>query len=80
MTVSVANPAIQGGVLSFSGFTALTANEDGSYTVPLTNGRNLVKVEKDGAAEYQVITAKQITATVNGQYLEDVVVATGEEV
>lgn len=80
VTVSVANPAIQGGVLSFSGFTALTANEDGSYTVPLTNGRNLVKVEKDGAAEYQVITAKQITATVNGQSLEDVVVAPGEEV
>ena len=53
-------------MLSFSGFTALNANKDGSYTVPLTNGRNLVKVEKDGVAEYQVITAKQITATFNG--------------
>lgn len=40
--------------LSFSGFKALAAEKDGSYNVPLTNGRNIVKLEKDGKAEYQV--------------------------
>ena len=80
VTVSVANPAIIDGALTFSGFTALEAAEDGSVTVPLTFGRNIVKVEKDGKAEYQVITAKQVTATVNGVPLEEAVVAPGDTV
>ena len=80
VTVSVANPAITDNVLAFNGFTAVEAAEDGSVTVPLTEGRNIVKVEKDGKAEYQVITAKQVTVTVNGQPLEEAVVAPGNEV
>ena len=80
VAVSVANPAITDGVLTFSGFTALEAAGDGSVTVPLTCGRNIVKVEKDGKAEYQVITAKKVTATVNGVPLEEAVVAPGDTV
>lgn len=43
----------------------MTANEDGSYSVPLKQGRNIVKVEKDGKSEYQVITAKEVKVTIN---------------
>jgi|GEM_PF-1940637 len=62
--VSVANPTV-GEKLSFSGFEAVEANDDGSFTVPLAEGRNIVKIEKGGKAEYQVITAKQVTVTIN---------------
>lgn len=80
VSVSVANPAIGNDALSFSGFKALAAEKDGSYNVPLTNGRNIVKLEKDGKAEYQVITAKHVTVKVNGQDLDQAVVAPGEKV
>ena len=35
VTVSVANPSLANNTLSFSGFKALTAEEDGSYNIPL---------------------------------------------
>ncbi|MBO4343191.1 MAG: S-layer homology domain-containing protein, partial [Clostridia bacterium] len=41
-------------------------NEDGSFSVPLKTGRNIVKLEKDGKEDYQVITAKEVGITVNG--------------
>lgn len=62
--VSVANPAVDT-ALSYNGFAAVENNLDGSFTVPLKNGRNIVKIEKDGKAEYQVITAKSVSVTVN---------------
>ena len=80
VTVSVANPAISNNVLSFNGFVELTANTDGSVTVPLTAGRNIVKVEKDGKAEYQVITAKSVSVTVNGKPFAEATVAPGDTV
>lgn len=43
----------------------MAANDDNSVTVPLVQGRNIVKLEKDGKAEYQIITAKQMSVTVN---------------
>lgn len=63
-TVSVAVPTV-GDVMTFSGFETVAANAGGSFTVPLAEGRNIVKVEKDGRAEYQVITAKPVSYTVN---------------
>ncbi len=63
-TVSVANPTVKE-TMSFSGFDTVTANSDGSFTVPLKEGRNIVKLEKDGKAEYQVISAKAVTAVIN---------------
>ena len=63
--VSVANPTVTD-ILSFNGFTNVAQNDDLSFTVPLTNGRNIVKVEKDGHSTYQVITAKNLSYTING--------------
>jgi len=79
VTVSVANPTV-GDAMSFSGFESLTANDDGSVTVPLTEGRNIVRLEKDGKAEYQVITAKSVAVTVNGTPLAEATVAPGDTV
>ena len=63
-TVSVANPTVAD-AMTFTGFASVAANRDGSFTVPLTEGRNIVRLEKDGKAEYQVITAKGVSVTVN---------------
>lgn len=62
--VYAANPTVAD-KLSYDGFKETDANSDGSFYVPLTTGRNIVKIEKDGKAEYQVITAKQVNVTVN---------------
>lgn len=62
--VSVANPTVSD-KMSFNGFKDVAANDDNSVTVPLVQGRNIVKLEKDGKAEYQIITAKQLSVTVN---------------
>lgn len=78
--VSVANPTVSADAMSFTGFKALSAQEDGSYTVPLREGRNIVKLEKNGNAEYQVITAKHVNVTVNGVPLEQATVSPGEAV
>ena len=84
VTVSVANPTVGDyddcNSMSFSGFQTLTANEDGSYDVPLTDGRNILKLEKDGKANYQVLNAKKTNITVNGMPLEDCVVCAGDQV
>lgn len=64
VTVKVANPVI-GNTLSYNGYTDVAKNIDGSYSVPLKSGRNILKLEKDGKAEYQIITAKKINITVN---------------
>ena len=63
-TVSVANPTVDT-AMTFSGFEAVAANEDGSCIIPLVEGRNIVKLEKDGKAEYQVITSKKLNVTIN---------------
>lgn len=64
VSVSAANPVVDA-TLTYNGFAEVTANEDGSYSVPLKQGRNIVKVEKDGKSEYQVITAKEVKVTIN---------------
>ena len=83
VTVSVANPKIGSyddcNSLSFHGFQTLSANKDGSYDVPMTDGRNILKLEKNGKVEYQVLNAKKTNITVNGMPLEDSVVCAGEE-
>lgn len=64
VNVSVANPVISDSV-SYNGFTEIEKNEDNSVSVPLLTGRNIVKLAKDGKAEYQIITAKKVSVTVN---------------
>lgn len=63
-SVSVANPIIDD-LMSFDGFCEVIANDDGSFDVPLTEGRNIVKIENDSGTEYQIITAKEISISIN---------------
>lgn len=62
-TVTVARSTV-GSTMTFNGFTGegVTAAEDGTVTITgLTSGRHIVKVEKDGKANYQVITARGVS-------------------
>ena len=63
-TVTVARSTVGEETLSFNGFTAegVTVADDGTVTVSgLTTGRHIIRVEKDGAAAYQVITAQEVS-------------------
>lgn len=64
-SVYVANPTVDT-ALNYSGFTEVLKKDDGSFSIPLTEGRNIVKVTEDGKDMYQVITAKKVSYTVNG--------------
>ena len=60
-SVTLARPVIGTNIASYAGFSAegVTANADGSYTVCLTEGRNIVCLtDAAGNSVYQVITAK----------------------
>lgn len=60
-SVTLARPTIGEEMASYTGFSAegVTANADGSYTVRLTEGRNIVCLTgADGKSVYQVMTAK----------------------
>ncbi len=62
-TVTVARSTV-GDAMTFSGFTSsgVTVAEDGIVTVTgLTTGRHIIKVEKNGVANYQVITARGVS-------------------
>lgn len=62
--VYAANPSVDTKI-SYTGFAEVAKNADGSFSVPLTTGRNIVKIEADGKTEYQIVTAKKVTVTVN---------------
>ena len=64
-TVTVARSTVTD-KMTFSGFTSdgVTVAKDGTVTVTgLTTGRHIVKVEKGGKANYQVITARGVSYT-----------------
>jgi hypothetical protein len=65
--VEIATPTVGTNTLSYSGFAtdSVTANTDGSYTVRLGFGRNIVKLISATGAEYQVITAKPVDYTIS---------------
>jgi hypothetical protein len=59
--VEIAYPTIGEQMATYTGFgtTGVTKNEDGSYTVLLKEGRQIVRLtDASGNAEYQVLTAK----------------------
>ena len=57
--VEIAYPSIGENSLSYEGFREVSRNEDGSYTLILKQGRQIVKLsDESGAAVYQVLTAK----------------------
>lgn len=67
-SVTVAYPEIGETGVKYSGFAAegVTANKDGSYTILLKQGRQIVKLTSaNGASEYQVLTAKEVSYTVS---------------
>ena len=62
-TVTVARSTVDD-TMTFNGFTSegVTVAEDGTVTVTgLTTGRHIIKVEKNGVANYQVITARGVS-------------------
>ena len=62
-TVTVARSTVSD-TMTFSGFTSsgVTVAEDGTVTVTgLTTGRHIIKVEKNGVANYQVVTARGVS-------------------
>ena len=62
-TVTVVRSTVTG-KMTFNGFTAdgVAVAADGTVTVSgLTTGRHIIKVEKNGVANYQVVTARQVT-------------------
>ncbi len=63
-TVTVARGTAESGALRFGAFTAegVTVGADGAVTVAgLTTGRHIIRVEKDGKAAYQVVTARGVS-------------------
>jgi len=65
VTVTVNRSTVGKETLSFGKFTdnGVTVAEDGTVTVNgLTTGRHIIRLEKDGIASYQVVTAQQVTA------------------
>ncbi len=66
--VEVAYPTIGAQMATYNGFAAdgVTKNEDGSYTVLLKQGRQIVKLtDASGNSEYQVLTAKEVEYTIS---------------
>ena len=62
ISVSIANPTLETNISKYNGFRNVTANEDGSYSVLLTRGRNIVKITSaSGASLYQILNAKPYT-------------------
>lgn len=62
-TVTVARSTV-GSTMTFNGFTnnGVSVAEDGTVTVSgLTTGRHIIRVEKDGLATYQVVTARGVS-------------------
>ena len=66
--VSVARATLTADSLTYNGFVTegVTVNEEtGEVTVTgLTQGRHIIRVEKDGIATYQIITTKQTTMVI----------------
>ncbi len=78
-SVSVANPNVTKKGVSYGGFASVSENKDGSYTVSLSEGRNIVKVSNASGSEYQVITAKGVKATVSNVTSSGKALSAGDE-
>lgn len=66
-SVKVAYPTIGANAATYAGFgtEGVTDNGDGSYTVLLKNGRQIVALyDEAGKAQYQVLNAKEVEVTV----------------
>ena len=80
-SVSIANPALETNIASYNGFRNVTANEDGSYTLLLTKGRNIVKLTSaSGASIYQILTAKPVSYEISNTSNPGLPIQPGDQV
>lgn len=81
--VSVANPEVdtEANTVSYAGFRDVEAAADGSYTLLLTYGRNIIRVEDAaGNAAYQVISAKPMGYEITNVTNPDATIAPEDEI
>lgn len=65
-TVTLLRPTLSATAMTYSGSfgtTGVSVADDGKVTLTLTAGKNIVRISKDGADTYQVITAKEANVT-----------------
>lgn len=80
-SVSLANPTLETNTSRYTGFTNIPANEDGSYTLLLTFGRNIVKLTSaTGNSVYQVISAKPAGYVISNKSRPDMPVLPGDDI
>lgn len=65
--VEIANPVVdkENNTLNYKAFAEVAKNEDGSYTLCLTEGRNIVKISNADGSEYYVMKAKEVEMSVS---------------
>ncbi len=79
-SVSIANPIIGTHSATYTGFTPIAANADGSYTLLLTFGSNIVKLTSEsGISKYQVLRAKPCGYTITNNTRPGQSILPGEE-
>ena len=65
-TVTLLRPTLTSTAMTYSGgftSTGVSTAADGKVTLTLTEGKNIVRISKDGADTYQVVTAKKANVT-----------------
>ena len=69
-TVTLLRPTLTGSAMTYSGSfstAGVSAAESGEVKLVLTEGKNIIKVSKDGADSYQVITVKKAAAIITNE-------------
>lgn len=69
--VEIANPTIDKTSVSYSGFKAVDINKDGSYTLSLTEGRNIVKLIGKQDSAYYILKAKPVEISLTNNTTKD---------
>ncbi len=81
--VQLSSPTLDSGSVSYSGFSqnGVKKNTDGSYTITLSPGRNIVQMtDTEGRSAYQVIRAKKCTFEISNLSRPGSSPAPGDEV
>lgn len=80
-SVKIAYPVIGANSATYDAFQTVDANADGSYTLTLKQGRQIVQMTNaDGVSDYQVITAKPCTRTITNTTRTDGTFHPGDKV
>lgn len=82
-SVEIAYPTLTATAATYNGFgtEGVTKNADGSYTILLKKGRQIVRLTgEDGTIAYQVLTAKPCTRTITNKTHNDGKYYPGDEI